>query len=115
MEEKLANISSGSSGNEVGEEENSSSTAGTILYSFKERFSLVPETFLFPRMTLKTLMNRWLITDVENNIPAFKYLSAKDLRHVRNGRFDLNKMTKLMGHVERCGHEKSVDFIEMGF
>ena len=108
LEAKMASIARRGESDIEDREVHSSAQTGTTFYCYDGRLSLFPSTFAFPKMTFKSLINRWLIPDLDNNIPAFRHLSAKDVMHMKNGRYKLNKMVTLMGHVEKCGHVKNL-------
>ncbi len=66
----------------------------------------LPQNFLrFPSLTFGNLVTRWLLPDLEQDIPAFKYLRTCDVKRVSRGRKTLNDMKKLMGYVKTVAEE----------
>ena len=64
------------------------------------RFTLVPKEFQFPSLTFQNLVTMWFCGDKGKTIPPYRFLSASDLRHVKNGRMKLSMMKKMIGYVK---------------
>ena len=66
------------------------------------KLRFLPESFVFPTMTLPNLVRMWYNGDVPSNIPPYKMLRTCDVSHLKHGKCKLYQMNKLLGHVERA-------------
>ena len=66
----------------------------------------LPSNWNFPkRLTVIALINMWHRGSTRDNVPAFKYLSAYNVAHIKQGKHTSQLMPKLMGKLKVFAEE----------
>ena len=76
---------------------------------FKNKLQILPPEWTFPKMTSFQLVVNWLLTDIENNVPALRFLKPIDVKHLgKTAVVKLRMMRSVMGVVEKIAVSKNV-------
>ena len=63
---------------------------------------LTKPSFSIPSMTFTNMLAMWFCRDISKNIPPYRMLRAKDVKHVKGGKQKLSNMKYLVKHVIRA-------------
>ena len=63
---------------------------------------LLPKDYVFPKLTLATLITAWHCGNQDEGIPPYKHLSVKDVYHIKAGKHKIAMMRLLMDAVRRA-------------
>lgn len=74
----------------------------------QNRLNVLPQNFVFPKMTPRVMTENWLVGCVKSNIPPFATLNPKDVCHLPSGNKVRNKMKCVMGVIEKEARDKNV-------
>lgn len=77
-------------------------------YRVGMRLNVLPQNFVFPRMTRRVLTENWLVGCVKSNISPFATLGPEDVCHLPSGNNVRNKMKCVMGVIEKESRDKNV-------
>ena len=72
------------------------------LYTHTGRLVLLPKDYVFPKLTLATLITAWHCGNQDEGIPPYKHLSVKDVYHIKAGKHKIAMMRLLMDAVRRA-------------
>ena len=71
------------------------------IYTRNGKLNLLPDNYVFPSMTLQSLIFMWFCGDWPNSIPPYKLLRYWDKSSIKNGRQKLSMMKKVIEQVVR--------------
>ena len=76
---------------------------------FKNKLQILPPEWKIPKMTCFQLVVNWLLTDIDNNVPALRLLKSPDIKHLgKSAVSTFRQMRSLMGVVEKLAMQKDV-------
>jgi hypothetical protein len=76
---------------------------------FNNKLQILPPGWVIPKMTCFQLVVNWLITDIDNNIPALRVLKTHDINHLgKKSLSQLREMRAFMKVIERLARANSV-------